>query len=70
MNEFSAIRNHAKEFERQQKQPHYGIMDITNPDENCLSYWFPKIQAAGLPVPETRYIALNHTGTALSLIHI
>jgi len=25
-------------------------------DKNCLSYWFPRIQAAGLPVPETRII--------------
>jgi hypothetical protein len=23
------------------------------PDRNCLSYWFPKLEAAGLPVPKT-----------------
>jgi len=25
-------------------------------DKTCLSYWFPKIEAAGLPVPETRIV--------------
>ena len=25
---------------------------------NCLSYWFPKIKAAGLPVPRTEIIAI------------
>ena len=25
-------------------------------DKNCLSYWFPKIEAAGLPVPRTKVI--------------
>ena len=25
-------------------------------DKNCLSYWFPRIKAAGLPVPETRIV--------------
>ena len=25
-------------------------------NRNCLSYWFPKIEAAGLPVPETRIV--------------
>jgi hypothetical protein len=26
------------------------------PDRNCLSFWFPPLLAAGLPVPETRII--------------
>lgn len=26
--------------------------------KNCLSYWFPKIHAAGLPVPETEIVIL------------
>jgi len=25
-------------------------------DRNCLSYWFPKLQAAGLPVPRTEIV--------------
>lgn len=25
-------------------------------DLNCLSYWFPKLKAAGIPVPETRIV--------------
>jgi hypothetical protein len=25
-------------------------------DKNCLSYWFPKLQAAGVPVPETHIV--------------
>lgn len=25
-------------------------------DRNCLSWWFPRIDAAGLPVPETRIV--------------
>ncbi len=25
-------------------------------DPNCLSYWFPRIEAAGLPVPETKIV--------------
>jgi len=25
-------------------------------DKNCLSYWFPKIAAVGLPVPKTRIV--------------
>ncbi len=27
-------------------------------DKTCLSYWFPKIKAAGLPVPETRIVSM------------
>ncbi len=28
-------------------------------DRNCLSYWFPKLQAAGLPVPRTEIVSTN-----------
>ena len=31
-------------------------MTIPNHDKNCLSYWFVKIEAAGLPVPKTRIV--------------
>lgn len=27
-------------------------------NENCLSYWFPKLLAAGLPVPKTKIVAM------------
>lgn len=29
---------------------------------NCLSYWFPKVKASGVPVPETRIIAAPRDG--------
>ena len=29
-------------------------------DRNCLSFWFPKIEAAGLPVPRTRIVRMPH----------
>lgn len=28
-------------------------------DRNCLSYWFPKVVAAGLPVPKTRILSFE-----------
>ena len=28
-------------------------------NRNCLSYWFPRIQAAGLPVPRTEIVETN-----------
>jgi len=28
-------------------------------DKTCLSYWFPKIEAAGLPVPETKIVNMS-----------
>lgn len=35
-------------------------------DKTCLSYWFPKLESAGLPVPGTRIVAFydraTHTG--------
>lgn len=31
---------------------------MTEMDLTCLSYWFPKIQAAGIPVPKTTVIAM------------
>lgn len=34
-------------------------------DKNCLSYWFPLLQAAGLPVPRTTIIS-----TECELLHI
>ena len=27
-----------------------------DPRSNCISYWFPRLKAAGLPVPETRIV--------------
>ncbi len=27
-------------------------------DQNCLSYWFPKLEAAGVPVPRTRILKM------------
>jgi len=30
-----------------------------NNERNCLSYWFPILQAAGAPVPETRILKLS-----------
>ncbi len=27
-----------------------------NSDRNCLSYWFPKLQSAGVPVPRTKIV--------------
>lgn len=35
------------------------------PDRNCLSYWFPKLQAAGIPTPRTEIVR-----TSLDLIHL
>lgn len=29
------------------------MSDLTNMDKNCLSFWFPKIAEAGIPVPKT-----------------
>ena len=55
-----AIGNHVEAFEAKLKEPHYGNMDVTSADRTCLSWWFPRIQEAGLPVPETRYIAVNN----------
>ena len=55
-----AMARYVSAFERERAKPHYGIMDVTNPDRTCLSWWFPKLVQAGLPVPETRYIAVNH----------
>lgn len=31
-----------------------------NIDMNCLSYWFPKIHEAGLPVPRTEIVTIGH----------
>lgn len=28
-------------------------------DRNCLSYWFPKLQAAGVPVPRTEIVTTD-----------
>lgn len=38
-------------------------------DQNCLSYWFPKLDGAGLPVPKTKII--RHTQDRQSdLMHL
>lgn len=29
-------------------------------DKTCLSYWFPKIEAAGLPAPRTTIVKMSH----------
>lgn len=29
---------------------------MADPRSNCISYWFPRLKAAGLPVPETRIV--------------
>jgi hypothetical protein len=29
---------------------------VTAEDRTCLGYWFPKLEAAGVPVPETRIV--------------
>lgn len=31
-------------------------MNCLNHNKNCLSYWFSRIEAAGLPIPETRIV--------------
>lgn len=31
-------------------------MTVDIRDRNCLSYWFPKLEKAGLPVPETKIV--------------
>ena len=28
-------------------------MTLHRPDQNCLSFWFPQLRDAGLPVPKT-----------------
>lgn len=35
------------------------MADFERPLRNCLSHWFPKIAAAGLPVPQTQIVRTN-----------
>jgi len=32
---------------------------LENIERNCLSYWFPKLELAGLPVPKTRILRMS-----------
>lgn len=32
-------------------------------DKTCLSYWFPKLESAGLPVPKTRIVSFTDRAT-------
>jgi len=36
---------------------------LVREDRTCLSYWFPKIEAAGLPVPKTRIVSFTDYDT-------
>lgn len=55
-----ALAAQVKAMELAASKPHYGTVDITEPDRTCLSWWFPKLITQGLPVPETRIVALNY----------
>lgn len=39
-------------------------------DKTRLSYWFPKVQAAGLPVPTTRIITLTREESTALTMHL
>jgi len=43
---------------------------LVREDKTCLSYWFPKIQAAGLPVPKTRIVSFTDYDTARGMFRI
>ena len=49
--------NWDKEF----SSPHYGTVSLSDVDRTCLSWWFPKLVEAELPVPITRFIAFGTT---------
>ena len=59
---FSAMKKHAESIESYINSPEYEtariarIGELVASDHNCLSWWFPRIQAAGLPVPRTSTI--------------
>ena len=36
---------------------------LAREDKTCLSYWFPKIKAAGLPVPRTKIVSFTDYAT-------
>ena len=40
-------------------------MSESRPDKTCLSFWFPRIEAAGLPVPKTRIVRAGVDLTAM-----
>lgn len=40
---------------------------LVREDKTCLSYWFPKIEAAGLPVPKTRIVSFTDYETSHGL---
>jgi hypothetical protein len=37
--------------------------NLVREDKTCLSYWFPKIEAAGLPVPRTKIVSFTDYDT-------
>lgn len=50
------------ENEEQNSPGHvHGVAHDARPvrDKTCLSYWFPKLQAAGLPVPRTTIVEMS-----------
>jgi len=40
---------------------------LVREDRTCLSYWFPKIEAAGLPVPKTKIVSFTDYETSHGL---
>jgi len=39
-------------------------------DPTCLSYWFPKIHAAGLPVPRTKIVTMDVGDTRRDMFEV
>lgn len=39
------------------------VRRLAREDRTCLSYWFPKIEAAGLPVPKTKIVSFTDYAT-------
>lgn len=40
---------------------------MTKTDLNSALFWFPRIQAAGLPVPQTKFVPYDHHGAIASM---
>lgn len=47
-------------WKKRREDPNGDTLAIHAAGKNCLSYWFPIIHAAGVPVPNTRYIAIGN----------
>lgn len=43
---------------------------LVREDKTCLSYWFPKVEAAGLLVPKTRIVSFTDYDTARGMFRI